>query len=151
MLLQLAAGAPTTDTVHESSETAQTEVVLLTATTDRVDTPEAESDQNSESSQSTTDVLSDIADISLPLRIQKRGRIKGSELTVIGLPIKTLKLQKSKCVAFGRMTNIQKQSFVLSWFVEQYVVDKCITDQHLLQEDEVELNPDQEPVSRSCL
>ena len=40
------------------------------------------------------------------------------------------------------MSDIQKQSFVLSWFVDQCVIDKCVTEQHLIQEDEVEINPD---------
>ena len=40
------------------------------------------------------------------------------------------------------MSDIQKQSFVLSWFVDQRVIDQCVTKQHLIQEDEVELNPD---------
>ena len=127
MLLQLAAGAVATGREHESRENLQTETVLPTTTTER---------------ERTTNVLSDIADIALPPRIQKRGRPKGSELTVIGLPKKRLKLHKSKCVAFERMSDIQKQSFVLSWFVDQRVIDKCVTEQHLIQEDEVEINPD---------
>ena len=96
MLLQLAAGAVATGREHESRENLQTETVLPTTTTAR---------------ERTTNVLSDIADIALPPRIQKRGRPKGSELTVIGLPKKRLKLHKSKCVAFERMSDIQKQIF----------------------------------------
>ena len=67
----------------------------------------------------------DIADIILPPKIQKRGRPKGSELTVIGLPKKRLKLQKSKCIAFERMNDTQKQSLVLSWIVEKRVVENA--------------------------
>ena len=110
MLLQLAAGAEATGREHESRENLQTEMVLLTTTTER---------------ERTTNILSNIADIALPPRIQKRGRPKGSELTVIGLPKKRLKLHKSKCVAFERMSDIQKQYFLLSWFVDQRVIDMC--------------------------
>ena len=46
-------------------------------------------------------------------KIHKRGRPKGSELTVIGLPRKRLRMQKSKLVPFERMTDSQKQSFTL--------------------------------------
>ena len=89
----------------------------------------------------------DIANISLPPRIQKRGRPKGSELTVIGLPKKRLKLQKPKCTAFERMNNSQKESFILSWFVDKRVIDKCMTEHHKIQEDEVEVNPDNIPLA----
>ena len=137
--LQLHAETLATDTVQEFHENTQTDV----ATTDRVDTTGAESDQSFRGNiECTTEILSDIANISLPPRIQKRGRPKGSELTVIGLPKKKFRLQKSKCIAFERMSDIQKQSFVLSWFVDQRVIDQCVTKQHLIQEDEVELNPD---------
>ncbi|KAL5004773.1 hypothetical protein ScPMuIL_018229 [Solemya velum] len=52
--------------------------------------------------ENSTQPLGDISCISLPLRLKQRGRPKGSELTVIGLPKKRLKLHKNKVrVTYG--------------------------------------------------
>lgn len=52
--------------------------------------------------------LTDIATVKLPPRINKRGRPKGSELTVIGLPKKRLK-EKSKPVIVSKLEENQQQ------------------------------------------
>ena len=132
VLLQLAAGISTTDDTSENTSS-----ISSTGT-----------DQQCETVTNSGPQHVDITDISLPSKIPKRGRPKGSELTVIGLPRKKLRLQNSKMVPFERKTDSQKQSFMLAWFVEKRVIDKCISENHIIEEEEVEVNPNN--VSLAC-
>ena len=148
MLLQLAAGTSGTDMDGTSEtdlmldEVVQPEITITTSS-NRAD-PQPQSDATNGGEQHQID----ISDISLPPKIHKRGRPKGSELTVIGLPRKRLRMQKSKLVPFERMTDSQKQSFTLGWFVEKRVIDKCMSENHIIQEEEVEVTPNN--ISLAC-
>ena len=142
----------TVDTMNETSDAANL-LLLLANGTPRREPDYVENIQSEDLIREPSIVPDnlreevDISDIILPPKIQKCGRPKGSELTVIGLPKKRLKLQKSKCVAFERMNDSQKQSLVLSWVVEKSVVEKCMSGNYKIQEDEVEVNPENIPLA----
>ena len=106
-------------------------------TNDNVSETEIESSTSGESQHT----ISTISGISLPPKIPKRGRPKGSELTVIGIPRKRMKLQKNKLVPFEHMTEQQQHSFVLAWLVDRNVINRCMTEQYAIQEADVEVNP----------
>ncbi|KAH3769581.1 hypothetical protein DPMN_170854 [Dreissena polymorpha] len=69
---------------------------------------------------------SDLGSITLPPHIRKRGRPKGSELTIVGLPKKRLKL-KRRPVPFCQLETSAKDKMMLKWFVDDAVAERCIT------------------------
>ncbi|KAH3884895.1 hypothetical protein DPMN_008881 [Dreissena polymorpha] len=70
--------------------------------------------------------------------IQKRGRPKGSELTVVDLPKKRLKL-----VPFCQLETSVKDKKMFKWFVDDAVAERCITSEgKLITEEEFECCPE---------
>ena len=59
-----------------------------------------------------------------------------------------MKLPKDKLVPFEHMTEQQQHSTVLSWLVDRNVINKCMTEQYMIQEEDVEVNP--ENISLAC-
>ena len=89
------------------------------------------------------DAEENVGDIVLPPRLKKRGRPKGSELTVVGIPRKRLKLKKQKR-PFHEMNEYQKAKIMLKWFVSDASVNECLGSIGLrrIKEDEVECKPE---------
>ncbi|KAH3880163.1 hypothetical protein DPMN_004075 [Dreissena polymorpha] len=86
--------------------------------------------------------LSDLGSITLPPHIRKRGRPKGSELTVVGLPKKRLKL-KRRPVPFCQLEISVKDKMMLRWCVNDAVAERCINSEgRLVTEEEVECCPE---------
>ena len=77
--------------------------------------------------------------ISLPPRIAKRGRPKGAETTVIGLPRKKRQPQQSQTVPFEKMSSSEQVAMILCCFVDseqaRKAVDSQVTTQDLLKSD----------------
>jgi zinc finger SWIM domain-containing protein 3 len=86
-----------------------------------------------------------LSEIKPPPKVKKRGRPKGHELTVIGMPAKK-KSKKSNFQApcsFIKLPVSAKEQIVLSWFVDCTVVGRVL-EQHgqLIKEEEVECIPE---------
>ena len=83
-----------------------------------------------------------LANITLTPQIRKRGRPKGSDLTVIGLPKKRLKL-KRRPTPFQNLETSEKDKIMLKWFVDNEVAEQCVnSDDKLISEEEVECCPE---------
>ncbi|KAL4226267.1 hypothetical protein ACF0H5_014251 [Mactra antiquata] len=71
--------------------------------------------------------VEDLGHIVLPPNIKKRGRPKGSESTVIGLPKKRSRLSlKKKKIPFDQKTPIERATIMLKWFVHEDVASACM-------------------------
>lgn len=71
--------------------------------------------------------------------VKKRGRPKGNDLTVVGLPRK--KLKENKVKPFERKHPRHKDEIVLGWFVTNDNVRKAIDGGSILDECAIEHNP----------
>ena len=83
----------------------------------------------------------------LPPKSKKRGRPKGSDNTVIGLPIKK-KVETSKPTPFIRKSSKDRDYQILSYFVSEDDINLAMNGQHL-SEVSVEQNP--AAISTACL
>jgi hypothetical protein len=88
-----------------------------------------------------------LSSIKMPTTVRKRGRPKGAELTVAGIPRKKKKFD-SRPVAFSRLPTIEKFKRMLSWFVADDIVEKAINGD-LIAEENVETRPNR--VSVACI
>ncbi|KAH3718201.1 hypothetical protein DPMN_061000 [Dreissena polymorpha] len=80
---------------------------------------------------------SDLGTITLPPHIRKRGSPEGSELNVVGLPKKRLKLYR-RPVPFCQLETSIKDKLILKWFVDDAVAERCtISEEKLITEEEV--------------
>ena len=102
-------------------------------------------------------------DIKLPPKIRKRGRPKGAETTVIGLPkrrkvvdrplpfLKKLpyEREKSKIHSLVIIQSLHWFIVILQWFVDEAVAEAALSHRILVEEDAVEIRP--EKVTPACL
>ena len=86
------------------------------------------------------------SNIVFPIKIKKRGRPKGSQQTVIGLPRK--KLGVKKVLPFLMKTTTDRAKQILLWFVSEEDASLALQGS-LLNESMVEQNPKNVP--NSCL
>lgn len=77
--------------------------------------------------------------IKLPPKMCKRGRPKGAEKTIIGLPKKRRAF--SKLVPFIKMSIQEKETVILSWLFSKDIVNSAVRGQ-LIDEDQVEVRPE---------
>ncbi|XP_065893103.1 uncharacterized protein [Dysidea avara] len=82
---------------------------------------EEDNDDATDNNDSSTPVLLDairkeFQDVTLPPKLKKRGRPKGAEKTVIGLPRKKKRLDKP--VPFLKKLPLDRERVILQWFVE---------------------------------
>ena len=128
-------------TVDESSEVApmlmDSVVVDLPENNDANPSNDILASESATSSNFVISASSDVCSIKLPPKIKKRGRPKGSELTVVGIPKKRLKL-KRKPIPFCKLETSIKDKIMLKWFVDDEIADRCIaSDENLITEEEV--------------
>ena len=88
-----------------------------------------------------------ISNIILPPVMKKRGRPKGNTQTVVGLPKKRLRSQKS--IPFKNKGASEIDIMILEWFVGRDLAIKAVKEKVLITEEHVEVKP--EFVSSSCL
>ncbi|XP_065901369.1 uncharacterized protein [Dysidea avara] len=88
----------------------------------------------------------ELQSIRLPSKMRKRGRPKGSDKTVIGLPRK--KSRGSRPVSFLYKGAKQKELVILTWFVDLQIAKDAIDGSRIIEEYDVEMRP--EMVSSSC-
>ena len=105
-----------------------------------------------------------LENVKLPPKIKKRGRPKGAEKTVIGLPRKKKKTDKP--IPFLKKQPIDKErgmpcnhnivilclfaySVILLWFVSPMVAELVLSRKGLVEEDQIEIIP--ERITASCL
>ena len=110
-----------------------------------VENPEENSAKASKIAADSDIVISsatDLRSITLPPHIRKRGHPKGSDLTVIGVPKKRLKL-KRRPVHFHQLETCEKDKILLKWFVDDDVAERYInSDNKPVAEEEVECCPE---------
>ncbi|XP_065840465.1 uncharacterized protein [Oscarella lobularis] len=83
--------------------------------------------------------------LKLPPPMLKRGRPKGADLTVIGLP--SSKRRKSdQPLPFKKKSPHEKEKTILEWFVEKEVAHKAMHDKVLIEEEFVETRPERVPM-----
>lgn len=80
-----------------------------------------------------------LAQVNLPARTAKRGRPKGADKTVIGLPKK--KKRYNKVIPFKSMSVYDKEKKILLWIVGEAEVTKVLSG-ILVEEESVEVRPD---------
>ena len=106
---------------------------------------------NLPSSSTTTDIPSTSAvnldNVALPPKSKKRGRPKGTNNTVIGLPNRK-ELKINKPTPFIKKSSNDRDYQILSYFVSEEDINFAMNGQHL-SESSVEQNP--AAVSRACL
>jgi hypothetical protein len=81
---------------------------------------------------------SEMKDIKMPPKMPKRGRPKGAELTVIGLP--RVKRARKGMVPFSKLRPEEKNRILLECFVSPAVANKAILSGALISAEEVETN-----------
>lgn len=79
-----------------------------------------------------------LKDIKMPPKMLKRGRPKGADSTVIGLP-KAKKIKKG-LLPFSRVRGDEKNRIILECFVRPLIAKKAIENGKLISSDEVESN-----------
>ena len=87
-----------------------------------------------------------LAAIKLPPKMRKRGRPKGAEMTVVGLP--RCKKLKSGPVAFENLIPEAKEKIMLAWFIGDATALDVLKGK-LVTEDMVEVIP--ENVNNACI
>jgi hypothetical protein len=93
-------------------------------------------------------VLQDVLNaVIMPPTMRKRGRPKGAEKTVIGLPRKR-SATSAKPIPFRKLTMMEKDKKMLCWFVDGSVCENALQGE-LIPEEEVEVRPNN--VSVACL
>ncbi|XP_014674333.1 PREDICTED: uncharacterized protein LOC106814532 [Priapulus caudatus] len=85
--------------------------------------------------------------IKMPPKMLKRGRPKGAGLTTIGIPKKNGSSKKP--ASFVKKSGLEKEKIILSWFVEDNIVEKAVHDEQLIEENHVECRP--EKIHEGCL
>ena len=67
--------------------------------------------------------------ITMPPRITRKGRPKGSEKTVIGLPKKTKRLKKTNpnLKKFVELSNSEREKKILEWCLGKEIASECVT------------------------
>ena len=77
--------------------------------------------------------------IKLPSKMCKRGRPKGADKTVVGLPKK--RTAYSKLLPFNRLSVHDKEKAILSWLLSADIVNFALRGQ-LVDEDQIEVRPE---------
>ena len=131
-----------TTTTSVPTATSTTSVPTATSTTS---VPTATATTSVPTATATTSVVPDLPSIKLPSRMRKRGRPKGCEKTVVGLPKKKLRVG---CVAFINLVPSRKEERMLSWFVSPNHVIVALAGSKLTK-DMVETIPEQ--VDNACV
>jgi zinc finger SWIM domain-containing protein 3 len=108
-------------------------------------TPDKLSDQNGgelhlpvDTATSSTEKSPDLKTVKIPQKMRKRGRPKGAETTVIGLP-KAKKVKKG-LVPFSKLRAVEKDRVLLECLVRPFVASKAISDGKLVHEESVKNN-----------
>ncbi|KAI0241980.1 hypothetical protein LSAT2_015341 [Lamellibrachia satsuma] len=83
-------------------------------------------------------------DIKMPPPIRKRGRPKGAEMTVIGLPKKRKMLTRP--VPFLKRSSEEKECIIMRWFVKAEVAEKAMNGGELISCRAVEKRPEKVPM-----
>ncbi|XP_065895227.1 uncharacterized protein [Dysidea avara] len=94
----------------------------------------------------TVNLLTDKYDIKVPSAIKKRGRPRGSELTVVGLPKKKNRRGVEGPCPFIRLHTSDKEKVILNWFVDKEVID-ATKKGILIEEEDVECRTELVPNS----
>ena len=81
----------------------------------------------------------DLKSIKLPPEIRKRGRPKGADLTVIGLPKKKKCTDSDRLVKFLKKSIEERERQILSWMLPDHLVTKALQS-GLLEYNEVNCN-----------
>ena len=80
----------------------------------------------------------DFSQIKMPPKILKRGRPKGAEVTVIGLPKKKKKTEsQNKLISFKKLSPIEKDRMILSSLSMSQAVGEAIAGKGLLNKEDV--------------
>ena len=80
----------------------------------------------------------DFSQIKMPPKILKRGRPKGAEVTVIGLPKKRKKTEsQNKLVSFKKLSPIEKDRMILGSLSTSLAVGEAIADHRLLNKEDI--------------
>lgn len=80
-----------------------------------------------------------LSTIKMPIAIKKRGRPKGQDLTVIGLP----KKKKRNTVAFAKQSHHEKQNVILNFFVKDRSIVKDIINGKFLENLDLKTIPEE--------
>lgn len=81
---------------------------------------------------------SDLRTVQLPPKLRKRGRPKGAETTVIGLP--KAKKVKMGLVPFSKLRAVEKDRVLLECLVRPSVGSKAISSRELVHKESVKHN-----------
>ncbi|KAB0791225.1 hypothetical protein PPYR_03025 [Photinus pyralis] len=87
-------------------------------------------DCNNQSQQTVQVNDINLSTIKMPVAIKKRGRPKGQDLTVIGLP----KRRKRKPLSFSKKSYQEKQDLILNFFVQNGDIVKDIKNGKILED-----------------
>ncbi|XP_065902184.1 uncharacterized protein [Dysidea avara] len=86
-----------------------------------------------------------IGDVQVPPKMHKKGRPKGNGLKVIGLP-KKVKGTSTKPTTFLKKSQWEKSKLMLSWFVDDEKVTDALHNNILIEEEDVEVQPECVPM-----
>ena len=93
------------------------------------------------STESAPNRKSEYGFIKMPPKIKKRGRPKGAELTVIGLPkCKKKKDDEHKLLPFCKLQPGEKSRIILECLTGKLAAVACLSGKRLLSDDEVQSN-----------
>ncbi|XP_041459223.1 transcription initiation factor TFIID subunit 3-like [Lytechinus variegatus] len=87
------------------------------------------------------DAFDDLKGLRLPPKMKKRGRPKGQECTVVGLP----KRKKRQTIPFSRLHPCEKDQAVVSWLVGEELAKRSILRGYMIEEVDVEVRPEKLP------
>lgn len=72
----------------------------------------------------------------MPLNIKQRGRPRGNDLTVIGIPKKRNSVKKP--VSFNKLNLFEKKMFIATRFVESSVALAAVTNKNFIEKEQIQ-------------